>query len=276
MSTIDTLMPCISGPWPDPSGSQLPCMPIPGLSSEAIKTLVLPFAATLSPERRELLGFCSGLQNTVLGSIDFTGCFFPSEPLRVFQPCITLAIDDAGRRWIAEVSADDDGITGRVWCVLPEPKVALYVADDLGQFLTILREHTGGNSALAWLQSLDTEARNIWANRHSLAVRPYQAPEIDTAIRAWIARLPSDAFIYDLRGGATRGWPYGLLGSSARLYRCGPLPVFAVAGWFVDSPHCPHPAEHLPRSTARELPARSVTLLPARGKSPRRLTIPAV
>jgi len=27
----------------------------------------------------------------------------------------------------------------------------------------------------------------------------------------------------------TEGWPYGLAGSSGHLYRCGKLPIFAVA-----------------------------------------------
>ena len=43
--------------------------------------------------------------------------------------------------------------------------------------------------------------------------------------------LPAGAYVYDLRArSAVRGWPYGVAGPSGRHYRCGRLPVFAVAG----------------------------------------------
>ena len=260
MSTIDTLMPLVLGPWLDATGKQAPSMPVPGLPPETIKTLELSFSVRIDDERRELLRFCSGLHGTVLGSVDFTGCFFPPESLSVFRPCITLAVDDLGRRWIAETSGDST-IAGRVWSVWPDPKVALLVADDLGQFIATLREHTRGNSTLAWLQGLESDAWRIWANRHSRALRPYQAHRFDATIHEWIATLPADAFVYDLRGEKkTRGWPYGLLGSSAKLYRYGSLPIFAVAGWPVESPYWPNPAEHLPGSAAREFPTRSTVV----------------
>jgi hypothetical protein len=223
------------------------------LSPESIRTLERFFAAGISNERRELLQICSGLSATVLGAVDFTGCFFPREPLPVFEPCITLAIDDTGRRWIAETSAEQ--FTGPVWCIFPDPKVALQVAADSGHFLATLWQHTCGDSALEWLHGLEREACRIWQNRYSAAVRPSQALAADANIRDWVASLPSAAFVYDLReGSGSRGWPYGLLGSSARLYRFGSLPVFAIAGWSVDSPYCSHPDENVPGSIGRKLP----------------------
>ena len=49
-------------------------------------------------------------------------------------------------------------------------------------------------------------------------------------MRGWVAALPFDVHIYDLRDPSElRGWPYGLAGPEGRLYRCGRLPVFAVS-----------------------------------------------
>jgi hypothetical protein len=44
--------------------------------------------------------------------------------------------------------------------------------------------------------------------------------------------LPSDAHVYDLRAPSTvGGWPYGLAGPNGQFFRCGQLPVFAVASF---------------------------------------------
>jgi hypothetical protein len=69
------------------------------------------------------------LAATELGSVDFTGCWFRAEPCPVFRPCLTLAVDDNGRRWIAEIG--HKGLPGPIWCVFADPQVAVYVSDDL-------------------------------------------------------------------------------------------------------------------------------------------------
>ena len=97
MSTLDTMTPSISPPWLDASGQPLAIRSLPGLRTKSIKTLERSHPSTVSPALRELLSTCCGLADTDLGSIDFTGCCFPVEPCAVFNPCITLAIDDAGR-----------------------------------------------------------------------------------------------------------------------------------------------------------------------------------
>jgi hypothetical protein len=181
------------------------------------------------PAYREFLGACSGLAETALGHIDFTGGWYPEEECPVFKPCLTLAIDDEGRRWITEMSGN--GLPGRVWCLFADPEVAVYVSDDLATFIATLRERTCEGRLFSWLQDLTAQAHAIWLHRRSLALRPYQAIEADTEIAAWLATLPADAYVYDLRSPtAARGWPYGLAGPTGRLFRCRHLPVFAVAG----------------------------------------------
>jgi hypothetical protein len=161
--------------------------------------------------------------------VDFTGCAFPEEPYTVFQPCLTMAIDDAGRRWIAEVGNED--LPGPVWCVFAEPQVAVHVSDDLHAFIDTLHDRAHRGQTLAWLRDLTATAHAVWAHRRALALRPYRAAHSDEAIRGWLSSLPSDAYVYDLRyPGKVRGWPYGVGGPSARMYRCGRLPVFAVVG----------------------------------------------
>jgi len=229
MSTADTMTPLVSAPWVGSNGKALPVRTLPGLRPEVIQGLECSFPGIISPAYKALLETCCGLAETEIGSIDFTGCLFPEEPCRVFQPCLTLAIDDAGRRWIGEIGEKE--LPGPIWCVFPDPKVAVYVSDDLAAFIATLRDCASRGETLRWLQDLSAQARTVWSRRHALARRPYELHESDEQIRGWLAGLPFDAYVYDLRTPTiARGWPYGLAGPSGRLYRCGRLPVFAVAG----------------------------------------------
>jgi hypothetical protein len=81
------------------------------------------------------------------------------------------------------------------------------------------------------LEELTAQARAVWSQRHAWAIRPHEAHRSDPAIRGWLMTLPAGAYVYDLRApSVVRGWPYGVAGPSGRHYRCGRLPVFAVAG----------------------------------------------
>lgn len=229
MSTRDTMTPLLSTPWADATGKALSVRPLPGLRPELIETLNSTYPGTVSPAMQSLLATCCGLADTELGHIDFTGCCFPEEPCAVFQPCLTLAIDDAGRRWVAEVGNQD--LPGPVWCVFSDPPVAVHVSDDLHAFLATLHEHAHRGRTLEWLRDLSAGARALWAHRRALALRSDRAAHVDRDIRGWLSGLPPDAYVYDLRRPSiVRGWPYGVAGPSARLYRCGRLPVFAVSG----------------------------------------------
>ena len=185
------------------------------------------------------------LPDTELGHLDFTGCCFPEEPCTVFQPCRTLTIDAAGRRWIAEVG--NGHLPGPVWCVFPDPQAAVHISDDLHGFVATLHERALRGQTLAWLQDLSATAHAVWTHRRSLALRPYQAHRSDEEIRGWLSSLPSNAYVYDLRRQSTvRGWPYGVAGPCARLYRCGRLPVFAVAASPTEDWRAGHPGTTSP------------------------------
>jgi hypothetical protein len=124
-----------------------------------------------------------------------------------------------------------------VWCVFPSPEVAVHISDDLQAFVSMLHEQAHRGRTLEWLQDLTATAHAIWTQRRTLALRPNSIYRSDAEIRGWLSRLPTDAYVYDLRSqSAVRGWPYGVAGPSGRLYRCARLPVFAVAaspteGW---------------------------------------------
>ncbi len=229
MSASDTTMPLISAPWLNAEGNPLSVIALPGLRAEVIQSLECSYPGILSPPMKDLLSRSCGLGGTELGSIDFTGCWFLEEPYAIFRPALTVAIDDAERRWIAEVGNGD--LPGPIWCVFPRPEVAVYVSDDLAIFLATLRERTCRGEVSHWLDELTAQARAVWAQRHAGAIRPHQAHRSDPAIRGWLMTLPAGAYVYDLRAqSAARGWPYGVAGPSGRHYRCGRLPVFAVAG----------------------------------------------
>jgi hypothetical protein len=253
MSTPDTMTTLVSAPWFDAAGHPLPITPLPGLRPEAIQGLAGAHPGIVKHALRELLATCCGLEGTALGSIDFTGRWFPDEPCAVLRPSLTLAIDDEGRRWIAETSGE--ALPGPVWCVFPDPEVAVYASDDVAAFIDTLRELTRQDQTLDWLKDFTAQAKLIWSQRHQLALRPHEAHQTDQAIRGWLLGLPYDAYVYDLRmPSSARGWPYGVVGPSGRYYRCGHLPVFAVAGspgegWKERRPDMVHPKQ--PRTKRR-------------------------
>jgi hypothetical protein len=260
----------LSTPWVDSGGKALSVRALPGLRPETIQALASTYPGIMNPAMRALLATCCGLADTELGSIDFTGCWYPEEPCTVFQPCVTLAIDDAGRRWIAEVGHRD--LPGPVWCIFPEPAVAVHVSDDLPAFLATLHTHTCRGQTLTWLQELTAAAHAVWTQRRALALRPYRAYHSDEAIRSWLSSLPSDAYVYDLRRQSTvRGWPYGVAGPSARLYRCGRLPVFAVAGSPAEGWRAGHPDRTSP---THPIAAQSLAMELPRGLTSRRPRLP--
>jgi hypothetical protein len=253
MSAPDTMMPLVSAPWMDAEGNPLSVSPLPGLRCDVIQSLECSYPGILKPAMKNLLSTCCGLAGTELGSIDFTGCWFLEEPSAVFRPALTLAIDDAERRWIGEIG--DKELPGPIWCVFPNPEVAVYVCDDLAAFVAALAERTCRGEMQAWLQDLITQARTVWSRRHARASRPHEACHLDRAIRGWLLGLPCDAYVYDLRSPRTpRGWPYGVLGPSGRQYRCGRLPVFAVAGLPAEGWRAPHPTA---RDAATKAPAHA-------------------
>ena len=225
----DTLTPLLSQPWCDANGRPLPVRALPGIRPDVAQAVQRFYPMMATTAFQTLLETCSGLSDTAIGHIDFTGCWFAPEPCEVFEPCFTLAIDDAGRRWIAEIG--DRALPGPIWCVLSKPAVAIYVSEDLSAFISTLRECTCRGHTLRWLQDIQAQAHIVWAYRHSLGSRPYELRESDNEIRSWLEGLPSNAYVYDLRQPKiAQGWPYGLAGPTGRLYRCGRLPVFAVAG----------------------------------------------
>jgi hypothetical protein len=228
MSAADKVIPLLSMPWLSVGGSRLAATPLPGLRPEVIQALEPVYPGTLTPEMNRLLRMSCGLEGTALGAVDFSGQWHPEEPLSVFRPCLTLCVDNEGRRWIAETS-NGTGLPGPVWCVGLEPEVALFVARDLREFLTTLHDFARTNGTHAWLRGLSAHARSIWARRHCIGVWP-SASRWDKQIRGWLATVPFDSRVFDLRWPVSlQGWPYGLAGASGHLYRCGTLPVFAVA-----------------------------------------------
>jgi hypothetical protein len=115
---------------------------------------------------RQLLQFSCGLSQTPFGRVDFTGRWYPEEPLSVFRPSLTLAIDDQGRRWIAEVG-NRRGLPGPVWCVLPKPEVAMFIDRNLADSVVGLHSNQRRDGMLQWLTVLNIRARKIWASRHA-------------------------------------------------------------------------------------------------------------
>ena len=261
MSTRDTMVPFLSAPATELAAEAPATRAVPGLSANAIHGLAASYPGTLTREMRSLLENTCGYTADQFGTIDFTGRWHPSEPLAVFRPCLTLALDDDGRRWIAETSRHQ-GLPGPVWCLSPQPEVALYVSDDLAGFLAKLGHCSRRGGLSKWLHSLQRMAREVWAHRDNLAEQSQESCRNDRELRRWLAVLPFDAHVYDLRiPSAMRGWPYGLAGPEGRLHRCGKLPVFAVTACPTASRWTQHLAQiaatwEMPRPAAANSPSR--------------------
>jgi hypothetical protein len=225
------MLPVLAHPWINAEGQALPIQSSPGLKPQAIHSLRANFPGTLTPEFEQLLGCSCGLDGTPLQYIDFTGQWHEEEPLAVFRPCLTLAIDAHGRRWIAE-TAKTRGLPGPVWCVMQDPQVAVYVSADLGEFMDTVRRKTCDQSINGWLNMVDGAAERAWKQRGALAFYSRQECGHDSQARQWLLQLPRDARIYDLRS-PTFGvaWPYGAAGSAGRFHRCGRELLFAVSGF---------------------------------------------
>src|SRR4051794_41440137 len=103
MSRVDTVMALLQRPWIDRGGERLPIASLAPIRQEAITNLEAYWTGVMTPEMRQVLQRSCGLSGTPLGEIDFTGRWFPEEPLSILRPSITLAVDDQGRRWIAEL-----------------------------------------------------------------------------------------------------------------------------------------------------------------------------
>ncbi len=229
--SANTMLPVLAHPWIDAEGQALPIRSGPGLKPSAIDSLRTTFPGTLTTEFEQLLRRSCGLDGTALQYIDFTGQWHEEEPLAVYRPCLTLAIDAHGRRWIAE-TGNTRGLPGPVWCVVPDPQVVVYVSADLGEFLTLLRRMTCHRSIAGWLEAVDAAAERAWKQRGALAFYSRQECAHDRQVRQWLLQLPRDARVYDLRS-ATFGvaWPYGAAGATSRFHRCGRELLFAVSGF---------------------------------------------
>ena len=230
MSPLDNIVPLLQGPWAQPTAEYPPIVPLPGVQSETLSHLQSRWSGFLTTDMRQLLQLTCGLSDTPLGPIDFTGQWYAEEPLCIFRPCLTLAVDGQGRRWVAEVGKTR-GLPAPVWCIVPAPKVALFMDRSLGDFLVRLHHNVRRGTASAWLAQVTMRARRLWARRYLRAMAMPVAIDRLREIRGWLARLPVNAWVYDLRAPAiSRGLPYGVAPDPSHVFRCGRLPVFAVVG----------------------------------------------
>ena len=127
-----------------------------------------------------------------------------------------------------EVS-EDHGLPGPIWCAIANPPVALYVSDDLAQFLASLHKREAEGSVQHWLQELTESAQLIWHDRQALARHMLRRCRTEWTLHSWLSALPGKIYLYDLRDlELLRGWPFGVVGPQGRHYRCGRLRLFAV------------------------------------------------
>ena len=228
---MNTMLPVSPIVGSEPNAQFHPFRASPGLKLAAVDGLRGSFPGTLTPEFEHFLRTTCGLDGTPLQYVDFTGQWHQEEPLAVFRPCLTLAVDEQGRRWIAETHKSS-GLPGPVWCVNQHPRVVVYIAADVGAFLDLLQAHSATGTITSWLKSIDCAAGNAWDHRGALAFQTRQDCQQDKHVRQWLLQLPRDARVFDLRNPRFgTAWPYGVAGPAGRFHRCGREMLFAVSGF---------------------------------------------
>jgi hypothetical protein len=75
---------------------------------------------------------------------------------------------------------------------------------NLADFVVRLHSNERRDGMLQWLTVLNIRARKIWANRHARAITLPAAFSRMRELRGWLAGLPLDAWIYDLRAPSPR------------------------------------------------------------------------
>jgi hypothetical protein len=107
----------------------------------------------------------------------------------------------------------------------------MFIDRNLADFLVRLHNNLRRNWTSQWLTSVNIRARKLWACRHARAIGVPVAFSRMRELRGWLAGLPLNACIYDLRApDPIRGLPYGLSRERGYPHRCGRLPVFAFVG----------------------------------------------
>jgi hypothetical protein len=227
----DTMLPVSGSAGSNPTAKVSPIRSVPGLKAAAIDGLRSSFPGILTREFERFLSNTCGLEGTALHYIDFTGRWHDEEALAVFRPCLTLAVDDQGRRWIAETHKSA-GLPGPVWCVHQTPQVAVYVAQDIRAFLDAVQTQSVAGTMTQWLRSVDEAAQSAWQHRGALAFQARQDCAHDKQVRQWLLQLPRDARVFDLRNPRFGiAWPYGVAGAAGHFHRCGRELLFAVSGF---------------------------------------------
>jgi len=150
----------MSGRWSQLTQTMHNMVPVPGVQPESLRYIDARWQGYLTAEMSQLLQATCGLSGTPLGNVDFTGCWYPEEPLALFRPCLTPAIDDEGRRWIAE-AARTRGLPGPVWCIDPNRQVALYVDRRLQDFLRRLDGYGRRGRASLWSVAVAARLRPL-------------------------------------------------------------------------------------------------------------------
>jgi hypothetical protein len=205
--------------------------PTPGLDPGMVAILRRTLPARLTPEFERLLRAMCGFATTTAQAGELTDREFARESSPVVRPSLTLAVDDKGRRWIAE-TVTTAGIPGPVWCVYDNPRVVVYVSADVREFVDMVLQQGEQHALSGWLQSLDLAAERTWQRRGTLAFQSRQHCSQDPRVRPWLLQLPRDARVYDLRSASFGdAWPYGAAGTGGRLHRCERELLFAVSGF---------------------------------------------
>jgi hypothetical protein len=197
----------------------------PALSPEEIDALEAELGVPLPRGLRALLEHTSGIEDSAVGEVDFTGRTMSYEDQDVFPAGLPIGGDGFGNFWVLDLTPN--GAEPRVYFACHDPPVILYQSPDLGHFVhEVVRAESYPEESL--IDDVHEDRRfNVWGENpgtldHGAALAG------DEQLRAFAADLDERWAFIDLREPEVgMGFSWGRYGPGTEVRRHGSEPLFA-------------------------------------------------
>jgi hypothetical protein len=199
MSRAAELLGSLAGrEWTDEDGDVRRLELLSPLAEPEIDALAAEWGMPVPQEARAVLRVASGMDESPLDWVDFSGSTEAGVPEELFPRGVPIAGDGYGNYWIVDPRPGAD-VFGPVFFVCHDPSVVVYQCEDVGTFIEGLLEmmappHTG---PLDFVH--EQAAMEIWNGREAGMPREAALASPDEVLQAFAEPLPPDAWIADMR-----------------------------------------------------------------------------
>mgnify|MGYP001493706332 CR=1 FL=1 len=217
----------------------------PGLRDEEIRDVERKWPCPLPDEMRELLAYCSGLENGPLECLDFDDTDGPiQDTFEMVPTCMNVGEDGFGNGWVLELWPDSK-VLGPVWYVCHDAPVLLYQSDTFSEFLLeLFKMHEAPYKSLVDDVHED-RIRDVWNTNPDVVSVEDCRMSGDDVLRSFANELPDGHLVIDLRDAKSGdGFSWGRMVLET-ISRCGQHQIFGfkrqvgiIERWFGRIPKC--------------------------------------